>query len=193
MSDFSYSIIGYSGHGLVVAEAAIQSGLDLKFYSDIDKKVVNPYHLQYIGDESKPQFSYWKKNIRFMLGVGSNIIRTKCAKRVLSEGVLLVNVIHPSASLTKEFTLGTGNFIARNVSINPLVSIGDFCIINTNAIIEHECIIGNSVHVAPGVVLLGAVKIGDGSFIGANSVIKQGVKIGSNVTIMPGSVVEKDI
>ncbi len=193
MSDFSCSIIGYSGHGLVVAEAAIQSGLNLQFYSDMEAKQVNPYQLQYIGDETKAEFAYWKKNIHFVLGIGNNVIRTKCANRVLNEGALLANVIHPSASITKEFIQGTGNFIARNVSINPMVRIGNFCIVNTNAVIEHECVIGNSVHIAPGAVLLGAVQIGDGSFIGANTVIKQGVKIGSNVSIMPGSIVEKDM
>ncbi len=193
MLDYSCTIIGYSGHALVVAEAAITAGLNLQFYTDSEEKFTNPYKLKYLGDENKSDFSFWKSNIRFVLGIGNNEIRNKCALNVMEHGGVLLNVIHPTANISQEFSQGVGNFFSKNVVINPMVQIGDFCIVNTNAIIEHECLIGNYVHIAPGSVLLGNVVVGEGSFIGANAVIKQGIKIGKNVTIGAGTVVIRDV
>jgi sugar O-acyltransferase (sialic acid O-acetyltransferase NeuD family) len=187
------SIIGYSGHGLVVTEAAKLSGLPLGFYSDLESKEVNPYHLSYIGDESKDSFDHWDKGYGYILGIGNNRIRLICANKVIQMGCEVVNIIHPAASISAEVEYGTGNFFSRNVSVNPMVRIGNYGIINTGCVIEHDCILGDAVHVGPGAVLLGAVQVGNGSFIGANSVVKQGVKIGDNVVVGAGSVVLKDI
>jgi sugar O-acyltransferase (sialic acid O-acetyltransferase NeuD family) len=187
------SIIGYSGHGLVVAEAAKLSGLPLSFYTDLSAKSENPYQLKYIGDESIESFQYWDSNYAYVLGIGDNAVRVKCAQNVLSKGRELVNVIHPDACISAEVTFGQGNFFSRNCAINPMVKIGDFCILNTSCVVEHHCLLGDGVHVAPGAVLLGNVHVGAGSFIGANSVVKQGVKIGENVIIGAGAVVLKDV
>ncbi len=193
MSDKNLVLIGYSGHGFVVAEAAILSKMNLKYYSEISELALNPFDLAYVGFEGNDNFEGWKKEVDFVLGIGDNGLRNKIGQLILSKGKQLQNVIHPSASVSKEIIIGTGNFIARNVSINPLVKIGSFCILNTGCIIEHQCIIANSVHIAPGAVLAGNVAVGEGSFVGANAVIKQGVKIGAGVTIGAGTVIIKDI
>ncbi len=186
-------IVGYSGHGYVVAEAAIASNINLRYYTDKKKISKNPFDLHYLGFEDDLDFPFWGKDYDYILGIGDNLLRRKSADLLITKGVDLPNVIHPSASISSKVEFGIGNFISRNVSVNALVEIGDICILNTGGIIEHECIIGNGVHVAPGAVLAGNVEIGDNTFVGANSVIKQGVKIGANVIIGAGSVILKDI
>lgn len=193
MSDNDVILIGYSGHGFVVAEAAILSGLFLKGYTEINKTTLNPFELDYLGFEIDEDFQYWQTDKKYILGIGENRIRYKAGNYIISKEKELLNVIHPSSSISKSAGIGFGNFISKNVSINPLVKIGNLCIVNTGAIVEHECTIGNAVHIAPGAVLAGNVSIGDLSFIGANAVIKQGVCIGKNVVIGAGSVVLKDI
>lgn len=186
-------LAGYSGHGFVVAEAAKLSNLPLKYYAEINPLEINPFDLDYIGFENDLLFEGWKKEFDFILGIGDNTIRQKVANLIKEKNRNILNVIHPTASISKKFTLGDGNFIARNVSINPLVSIGSYCILNTGCIIEHECILEDGVHIAPGAVLAGNVTIGTGSFIGANAVIKQGINIGKNVIIGAGAIVLKDV
>jgi sugar O-acyltransferase (sialic acid O-acetyltransferase NeuD family) len=187
------AIIGYSGHGYVVAECALDAGLNIRYYCDKKIAKENPFDLKYLGFEEDVDFLGWKEDFQFLLCIGDIKIRDKVSKTVLNHHKTLLNVIHPSSSISKHFEMGVGNFISRNVSVNPLVRMGNFCILNTACVIEHECKIGNSVHVAPGAVLAGSVQIGDYTFIGANAVIKQGVKIGANVTIGAGSVVLKDV
>ncbi len=193
MSDKKLVLVGYSGHGFVVAEAAISSQMNLKYYSEIRQLTLNPFDLEYLGFEGSNNFEGWIRNYDFILGIGDNRIRNKVARLILSKGKVIENVIHHSASVSRNITIGTGNFIARNVAVNPLVKMGDFCILNTGCIVEHECCIADNVHVAPGAVLAGNVTIGEGSFVGANAVIKQGVSIGKDVIIGAGTVIIKDI
>jgi len=186
-------LVGFSGHGYVVAEAAIASNMNLRYYTDKKQITKNPFDLAYLGFEDDFDFAFWDKEYDYILGIGDNLIRRKTADLFISKGGELLNVIHPSASISAKVQFGIGNFISRNVSLNALVEIGDICILNTGCIIEHECIIGNGVHIAPGAVLAGNIEIGDNTFVGANSVIKQGVRIGANVIIGAGSVILKDI
>lgn len=193
MLDKEIILIGYSGHGVVVAEAAKASNLNLKYYSELKKVDINPFNLKYIGFEKEVPFKGWEGDFEFILGIGDNKLREQISKFILFKNKKILNVIHHSASVSDGTIIGLGNFIARNVSINPLVEIKDFCIFNTSCVIEHECKIGVAVHIGPGAVLAGNVKVGDRVFIGANSVIKQGVTIESDVIIGAGSVILKDI
>lgn len=186
-------LVGYSGHGYVVADVAIESSINLKYYTDKKSITKNPFDLSYLGFEGNLDYKFWNKDYDYILGIGDNLIRRKTADIIMSQGKEIPNLIHPSSSISNKAQFGIGNFISRNVSVNSLVRIGDICILNTGCIIEHECVIGNGVHVAPGAVLAGNVEIGDNTFVGANTVIRQGVKIGRNVIIGAGSVILKDI
>ena len=187
------AIIGYSGHGYVVAESAIERKLNLLYYCEKNENIKNPFGLKYLGFEGDLSFEGWGKSIKYILGIGDNKLRVQIGLELIKRKEELLNVIDSSASLSKRIEIGFGNFIARQAMVNSLAKIGDFCILNTGCIVEHECKIENGVHIAPGAVLAGNVSVGTCSFIGANSVIKQGIKIGSNVIIGAGTVVINDV
>lgn len=192
MLDKEVVLVGYSGHGFVVAEAAILNRFPVKYYTETKPVGFNPFDLQFVGFEGNPSEAWMEKDY-FILGIGNNRIRQRAAETLTANGKSILNVLHPTISLSKRSEMGTGNFFARNVSIPLLVSIGNNCILNTGCIIEHGCKIGNAVHVGPGAVLTGNVSVGHLSFVGANAVIKQGVKIGENVVIGAGTVVLEDV
>jgi len=185
-------LLGYSGHGFVLAEALIQNGYELIGYADSGKRENNPYGIPFLGNERSFDFD-WSSQLLYALGVGNNEIREELAKRVLSNGGRLVSVIHPEASISKDLQIGNGSFIARNAAVNPLVKVGSNVILNTSCVIDHECIIEDNVHIAPGAVLAGNVKVGKGAFVGANCVVKEGVIIGERSIIGAGSVIIKDV
>ncbi len=193
MSDKKIVIAGYSGHAYVVTEAATLSGINLNYYTEKEEAQVNPYDLNYLGFEEDPSFFNQNKNVKFILGIGDNSIRLKLFEYLNTKKIEILNVIDPSSNLSDKLTIGKGNFISKNVCINPMVTIEDACIINTGAIIEHECTIKSGVHVAPGAVLAGNVSVGEQSFVGANTVVKEGVRIGSNTIIGAGTVVINDV
>lgn len=193
MSDKIAILIGYSGHAYVVAEAAIEMGIDLQYYSDINQLVKNPFELRFLGDDNAKDFLGWNRGLGFILGIGDNKVREDIGIKIAERNESLLTIIHPSASIAKYAKIGNGVFLSRNVSINSFVTIGDYSIVNTGSILEHECSIGIAVHIAPGAVLAGNVTVGDRSFIGANAVVKQGVVIGKNVIIGAGAVVLKNL
>lgn len=193
MSDKEFVLVGYSGHGFVVLEAARLSCINIQEYTEINKVTRNPFKLEYLGFEMDPQFKGWVTEKQYVLGIGDNHIRQKVGDHIISKKKKILNVIHPSASVSEQVVMGIGNFLARNTTINPFVKMGDFCIINTGAIIDHECSFGNAVHIGPGAVLAGNISVGNCSFIGANAVIIQGVSIGENVIIGAGAVILKDV
>ena len=77
--------------------------------------------------------------------------------------------------------------------INPSVSIGKHCIINSGTIIEHDCKIEDFVHICPGASLAGGVEVGEGSMVGIGSTVIQGIKIGKWATIGAGTVIVEDV
>lgn len=186
-------LIGYSGHGLVVAEAAIRAGIQLHGYADRVPAQNNPFQLEYIGYERANDFKGWGEEVQFLLGIGDNLIRTRVSDFIRSQGYHCHTVIHPESSVSKYTEIDSGSFIARKAAINPFCQIGQDVIINTSTSVDHECFIENGTHIAPGAVLAGNVKIGKNSFIGANAVIKEGIKIGQNVIVGAGAVVIDDI
>lgn len=186
------SIIGYSGHSLVVLDAATESGISVSHYCEREEKDFNPYKLKYLGDESSRYFN-WNNVNNFIIGIGDNQIRRKIANLILSKNKQLISIVHPSAYISTRSSLGVGNFFAVNSIINAFAKIGNNCILNTACVIEHECIILDHAHIGPGAILAGNVTVGESTFIGANSVVRQGVTIGENVIIGAGSVVLHDI
>lgn len=186
-------LVGYSGHGLVVAEAAIRSGIDLVYYIDKKPSSNNIFSLTYIGHEEDVHFDGWGNGYDFILGIGDNKVRERLGDLLNSRDEKVISVIHPSANISGVTKIERGVFISGNTVVNVLCEIGKYCIINTGAIIEHECLLGQSVHIAPGAVLAGNVKIGHRTFIGANAVVKQGVSIGQDVIVGAGTVVLTDI
>ena len=186
-------IVGYSGHGLVVADAAIISGLNLIGYCDLEEKTNNPFGIKFLGDEKNLESKYYGNNFQFIIGIGDNKIRTKIFKFLSDRSANIISIIHPKASVSIKSKVNSGTFISSNVSVNSMSKIGSNCILNTGSIIEHDCLILDNVHVGPAAVVLGNVKIGDGSFIGSGTIIKEGLIIGKNVIIGAGSLVLKNI
>lgn len=186
-------LIGYSGHGYVVAEVAIENGLNIIGYSDKTELTNNPFSLDYFGFEGAHDFTGWDKEVSFILGIGNNKVRHEIALLIESRGKTLQTIIHKTASVSGTSVIGSGTFISRNAVVNTLAVIGKNVILNTGCVVEHECVLYDAVHIAPGAILAGNVTIGERSFIGANAVIKQGVTVGSDVTIGAGSVIISDI
>lgn len=193
MSDKIIILVGYSGHGFVVAETALENNMTIVGYSEKNIQESNPLNIKYLGFEGDDNFIGWSNSYTFLLGIGDNTLRQKVADLIVSKGKSLVSVIHNSASISKSVKIGKGTFVSKNVAVNSLAIIGKNVILNTGCIIEHECVLHDAVHIGPGAVLAGNVTVGERTFVGANAVVKQGIVIGKDVVIGAGSVVIANI
>lgn len=182
------NLIGYSGHAYVVIEAAQSNDIEFSGYYDMIEKEINPYNLQYLGNESPELVT----QNNWFVAVGNNILRRKIYERLKHFGNCLT-IIHKTTTISTSSCIENGTFISAGVVVNALTHICEGVILNTSSIVEHECKVGMFSHIGPGAVLAGNVIVGENTFIGANSVVKEGIKIGNNVVIGAGTVVIKDI
>ena len=181
-------LIGYSGHGFVVADTIFSNGGTINGYCDVSEKENNPFNLTYLGEESEIIIL----DKKWTLGIGDNALRKKiCDKFSHLDG--LTSIFHPSAQIGCGVEIGEGTLVAVASIINPFAKIGKGCIINSGAIVEHECTIGSYSHIAPGAVLTGNVTIGANCLIGANATVLPGIIVGDDVIVGSGSVVTRDV
>jgi sugar O-acyltransferase (sialic acid O-acetyltransferase NeuD family) len=184
-------LIGYSGHGFVVADVLTAAGTPPVAYCDREEKTLNPYGLPYWGDE-RAALERLRKYPAFV-AIGDGRIRERITQFLVENGIALTNAVHPSATISPKATLGTGVLVCSRVVVHPLARLGDGAIANTACLIEHECLVGAFAQIAPGAILCGNVTVGEGTLIGAGAVVLPGVTVGASATVGAGAIVRQDV
>ena len=140
---------------------------------------------------------YFEKGIKNVaLGLGgftNNNLRTEVYKKVEAMGFNIINVIHPSAIISKTVTMGNGVVIFPNVTLNSEVVIGNNIIIATNSSVDHESIIESNVLISAGVTIGAYSKICSGCLCAIGSTVVSGVVIYENTLVAAGAVVVNNI
>ena len=95
-------------------------------------------------------------------------------------------VISGLAHVSRHARLGSGISVGHGVMVNSGASVGDYCILNTNALIEHDAVIGDYCHISTGALVNGGVVIGNGSFIGSGAVLREGLNLPPQTVISAG-------
>ena len=187
------AILGASGHGKVVAEAALAQGWDdIVFFDDAWPKVSSNGRWSVLGNtESLLRFAATYDGIA--VGIGNNRIRREKMDLIECKDLQLATIIHPSAVVSDYALIGEGTVVCANAVVNVDVQLGPGGVINTGAVIEHDCCLGDCVHVSPNAVLSGGVTLGHEVWVGAGASIKQLVSVGNKAVIGMGSVVLRDV
>ena len=128
-----------------------------------------------------------------VIAIGDNGVRRMIAETVEAAGLDLPPIIHPSAQIATNVTIGRGVVICAGALVCAHSQIGDYAILNTGCIVDHESMIGTAVHICPGVRLAGHVTLESGAFIGIGSTVIQNVRIGFEAIIGAGAVVTCDV
>lgn len=187
------AILGASGHGRVVADAALKSGhwQEIRFYDDAWPALKNNKHLAIYGDTEKLLGLTEKPDV--IVAIGNNKIRAAKQQLLVTQGFNIATVVHPAATIDANAKIGPGSVVMANVVVNSYAQIGEGVILNTAAVIEHDCTIANWVHISPNVALAGEVVIGEYSWIGIGAIVRHQQRIAANVMVGAGAVVVKDI
>ncbi len=187
------AILGASGHGKVIADAALLSGWqEVVFYDDAWPELTNNSHWPVAGN-TQALLTNQADFDGVIVAIGNNKIRLEKSIQLEQAGFCLVNVIHPTALISPFATIGNGCFISARSIIHVDAVIGDHVIINTAAIIEHDCVIATGSHISPNVSLAGGVKVGHCSWVGINATVRQLISIGDYAVVGAGGVVVNDV
>ena len=133
------------------------------------------------------------KDYVYFIGVGDPITRFQFLLLLKEYNLSLINIIDPTALLSRNIELGDGIYIGKLCIVNSDTKLSDGVVVNTRSLIEHGNYIGLCSNISTNVVLNGDVKVGCKTFIGSCTVVNGQITIGDNSTIGSGSVVIRNI
>jgi sugar O-acyltransferase (sialic acid O-acetyltransferase NeuD family) len=187
------ALLGASGHGKVVADAAMTSGWDaVEFFDDAwpGHRRNGPWFV--IGD-TRALVSRLSEFQGVVVAIGDCSVRWSRHQELLSVGAPLVTVVHPTATVSRYAELGVGCVVMAGAVVNVDACVGQAGIINTGATVDHDCQLADAVHICPGTHLSGNVSVGSCTMVGVGAAIAQGIRIGSHVVIGAGAVVIRSV
>ena len=181
-------IVGAGGHGKVIADNALKNGYTNICFVD-DDAIGECMGFPIIG-LSKDLKNLDDGNTDFVIGIGNNTIRKMIAEKY---NVNWVTIVHPSAQIAINVSIGKGTVVMAGAVVNVCSSIGEHCIINTCAVVEHDNVIENYVHISPNSALGGTVCIGECTHIGIGATVINNIDVCGDCIVGAGAVVIKDI
>lgn len=187
------ALLGASGHGKVVADAALASGWDsVEFFDDAwpDRRMNGIWP---VTGNSAELMARAREFDGVIVSIGDCEIRWQKHCELRAAGAKLALVVHPAATISRHAVLGEGCVAMAGAVVNIDAVVGQACIINTGATVDHDCRIGDAAHIGPGAHLSGNVQIGQCSWVGIGAVVKQGLRIGDRVMVGAGAVVVQPV
>lgn len=186
-------IVGASGHGKVVADAALLSGWDEVVFADArypeQTQVRNWPVISTEGALDKPMADI----DGVVVAIGHNRTRLAIQQRLANLGWPIVTIIHPRATVSPFALIGIGSVLCAGAVVNVDAVVGAAAIINTGAVVEHDCVLGAGVHVSPNAALAGGVTVDDCTWIGMGACVRQLVQVGSDVVVGASAAVVGDV
>ncbi len=183
-------VFGASGHGKVVADAALASHLFVvRGFLDDDASRHGQVLLGLPVEGGLDAIQGQQGRVGVALGVGSNRARLAVLSRLVAAGHSVVTVVHPSAVVASGVTLGDGSFVAPLSVVHTEAHVGRACIVNSGAVVEHDDKLADGVHVSPNAALGGGVTLGQGVHVGLGAVVLPNVMIGDWAVVGAGAVV----
>lgn len=194
MSESVY-ILGAGGHGRVVLDALLASGVEVMGFLDPQPQTRAFLGVRVLGgDEYLNNLPTTEICLVNGLGANPHIFRRQKIFEIMKSRFFTFNrVQHPSAIISSAAKLGEGCQIMAGGILQPGVILGENVVINTGCKVDHDCLIGSHAFIGPGVTLCGDIRISNSVFIGAGAVVLPGISIGENTIVGAGSIVTKSI
>ena len=129
----------------------------------------------------------------FVTALGSISARRRCAAMIEDRGGKFISVIHRSASLGPNVTVGDGSFIAHNVVLTADISVGCHSCVFHGTVIGHDTVLEDFTHVYSLVSVGGGVRIREGAALFPGARIVPRIEIGECSVVGIGSAVVRSV
>eukprot|EP01132_Coremiostelium_polycephalum_P000758 gene758-939_t len=149
-------------------------------------------HILILGNLTDPTTDLEKlgKDGAIFVALESTASRKSYIKQLSAyEDPTFINLVHPSANITFQATLGNGNLVGAYVSMGAHSQLGNHCIVHPHVILEYGAQVQNFVQIGAGSIIGEQVVIEEDVFIGPGSTLIAGIRIGKGARIGAGSVV----
>ena len=138
---------------------------------------------------------YSFEDVRLILAIGyANMqARKQAFLRAQGIGYHFESVIHPSAQIEPDVTLGEGVVVLAGAIIDQHTTIGDVTFVDMGTVVCENCRIGENNFISAGTTIGGHVTIGQSNFIGLDTTIVNGITIGNNNQINAKTLIHKNL
>ena len=141
-------ILGAGGYGRTVADIARQS----ERYTEVCFLDDNATDELVIG-KCADYINHITSDTELYPAFGNNVSRLQWIERLEAAGATIPTLIHDTAYVSPEVTIGVGSVVLPKAIINTSVVVNGGCIINCGAIIDHGCVIEDGVHLCLGAIV----------------------------------------
>jgi sugar O-acyltransferase (sialic acid O-acetyltransferase NeuD family) len=190
-------IIGARGFGREVfylAQCCITAGADFRVKGFLDDKsdALDGYKNYPPIIDSVENYKIEPDDI-FICALGNPEYKKKYAQIILDKKGQFISLVHPSADLGYNATMGIGCIIYRLAFIGQDATIGNFVTMDGNSSIGHDATIGNWSHIGAYAFAAGYARIGESVTLHPGSKVLPHKKIGNQAIVGAGSIVIKSV
>lgn len=196
MSDERIILVAAGGHGRVVLDSLLASGVEVA--GIVDPGLVrgsSVFGVPVLGSDDELDRSD-PSTLQLANGIGAvpgQFRRRDAFEGWSRKGFRFVSIVHPDAIIGQNSEYSEGCQIMAGAVLQCGVRIGRNTVINTRASVDHDCHLGHHVFIGPGTTICGDVRVGDEAFIGAGAVLLPGVEVGASAVVGAGAVVTRDV
>lgn len=128
----------------------------------------------------------------FVCSIGGSF-RKQCIESIISHGGQFLTLIHKTARIGTNVSLGVGNMIGAFTTIAADAKIGNYNFIQSYTIVGHDVTIGDWNRIDSHVMCIGGIKIGNENMIHTSAVLNHGVVVMDNAHIGACSFVTRNV
>lgn len=137
---------------------------------------------------------YNPKDYLMLIAVGylqMNSVRRLKFIEAKAKGYTLATYVHPSVDLHDNVSIGEGNVVLDQVSLQPCVRLGNNNFLWSNVVIAHGCQIENDCWITSGVTVAGDTIVKSGCFLGINCSIGHRISLGEQTFVGASTLITK--
>jgi len=129
----------------------------------------------------------------FITALGDVDSRMRCAKALAARGAKFATVVHRTATVGPNVSIGEGSFVAPNATLTADVRVGRHVDVFHNSSVGHDTAIRDFAHVYAQCSIGGCVVVGEGARVYPGSVVTPRRRIGDRAVVGAGSTVFLDV
>ena len=162
-------IIGAGGFGREILGWALdiqptQQGWEIAGFLDLKPDALSGYSIPFknFGD---PTNYTPNANDRFVCAIADPAQKLQTCRELKRRGAQFVSLIHPSAVVGPNCTIGEGCLLCPGAVLTTNVKLGDFVALNVQATAGHDVIIGDGCTLNAHSDVTGCAQLGEGVFL----------------------------
>lgn len=184
-------IVGRGAFGREVLNYALDAGLSVRGFVDDNPGAFGlpQCGVGILGTLEEVDFD--PADDRFVIAVGDAVARKSLAIRVHQRGGSLASIVHPTAYVARDASVGDGCVICPFAMVATNACVAENTAINTYASVGHDAQIGAHCVFSPYSVVNGNVHLGESVFLGTHATVTPGCHVGVGSKVSAGATVTR--